>query len=516
MIAALRRRAGFIAICAALAASTAALAAEKPLSLHPDNPRYFLFRGKPTVLVGSTEHYGAVINRDFDYVRYLDALVASGLNVTRIFSGQYRERPGKFGILPSFGREFEIVENTLAPHVNAYVGPWARVPGTRAADGGGKFDLTQWNPEYFHRLTDFVAQASRRGIMVEISLFSPYYTNAVGNHLWDISPWNAANNVNAVGNIDGRDALTLTDPGIVASQEALVRKITSELRGFDNVYYAICNEPFLAGVPIDWQAHMARVIREADRAAGGDHLILQEFSDPASPALAAIVDPVYLKGSLDNGIDKRLPEISIAGFHNARADVVALSASLGIPVGQNESIAIYGDAGNRISAWRMLLAGGAFHHGTDYSFVRGHEDGSFVVPPGGAGSGGPALRRQLGYLLRFMEQLDFIQMKPASELFRGGLPENAFAYGLADPGKTYVAHFSHEQAGAATGEAKKIDIGEHRIALSLKLPSGHYLARWIDPRTGMDAKLETIRGGTAKIASPTYPEDIVLRIDRLD
>ncbi len=38
-----------------------------PLSLHPENPHYFLFRGKPTVLIGSTEHYGAVLNKDFDY-----------------------------------------------------------------------------------------------------------------------------------------------------------------------------------------------------------------------------------------------------------------------------------------------------------------------------------------------------------------------------------------------------------------------------------------------------------------
>lgn len=27
-----------------------------PISLHPDNPHYFLFRGKPTVLITSGEH----------------------------------------------------------------------------------------------------------------------------------------------------------------------------------------------------------------------------------------------------------------------------------------------------------------------------------------------------------------------------------------------------------------------------------------------------------------------------
>ena len=38
----------------------------EPLALHPDNPHYFLYRGKPAVLVTSGEHYGAVLNRDFD------------------------------------------------------------------------------------------------------------------------------------------------------------------------------------------------------------------------------------------------------------------------------------------------------------------------------------------------------------------------------------------------------------------------------------------------------------------
>lgn len=37
------------------------------LSLHPDNPHYFQFRGEPAVLITSGEHYGAVINLDFSF-----------------------------------------------------------------------------------------------------------------------------------------------------------------------------------------------------------------------------------------------------------------------------------------------------------------------------------------------------------------------------------------------------------------------------------------------------------------
>ena len=62
-----------------------------PISLHPANPHYFLLRGKPAVLITSGEHYGAVLNLDFDYGKYLDALAADGLNYTRTFSGAYVE-----------------------------------------------------------------------------------------------------------------------------------------------------------------------------------------------------------------------------------------------------------------------------------------------------------------------------------------------------------------------------------------------------------------------------------------
>src|SRR6516164_5879347 len=101
----------------ALLALLAPTESPRPLALHPDNPHYFLFRGKPTILVTSGEHYGAVLNADFDYVQYLDTLQASGLNLTRTFSGgTYVEPPGAF----------KIKDNTLAPANGRYLAPWAR------------------------------------------------------------------------------------------------------------------------------------------------------------------------------------------------------------------------------------------------------------------------------------------------------------------------------------------------------------------------------------------------------
>src|SRR3954453_18291348 len=123
------------------------LAVERPLGLHPDNPHYFLFRGRPAVLVTSGEHYGAVLNLDFDFAPYLDELHARGFNLTRTFSGTYREVPGSF----------RIRDNTLAPAPGRYLCPWAR------AGEGETFDLDRWDDAYFRRLKRFLAEAGRRG-----------------------------------------------------------------------------------------------------------------------------------------------------------------------------------------------------------------------------------------------------------------------------------------------------------------------------------------------------------------
>jgi len=59
------------------------------LRLHPENPRYFEWRGKPTVLITSADHYGTVLNADFDFVKYLATLEKDGLNLTRTFERRW-------------------------------------------------------------------------------------------------------------------------------------------------------------------------------------------------------------------------------------------------------------------------------------------------------------------------------------------------------------------------------------------------------------------------------------------
>ncbi len=137
----------------------------QPVGLLTQNPHYFRYQNKPLVLIGSGEHYGAVLNLDFAYKPYLNTLRADGLNTTRLFMGAYVEKLGDFG----------IQKNTLAPQAGRLVLPWTRSTEPGYALGGNKFDLSRWDDAYFARLRDFMAEARRQGIIVEITLFSSYY-----------------------------------------------------------------------------------------------------------------------------------------------------------------------------------------------------------------------------------------------------------------------------------------------------------------------------------------------------
>ena len=125
------RKTFLVALVAVCTSGVFAHAAVTPIKLHPKNPHYFEFRGKPTVLVSSAEHYGAVINLDFDFIKYLDSLAKDNLNLTRLWVGGNIED----------GKSFGISQNTLAPQGDRFLAPWAR--STTAGPKGyvKKFDL---------------------------------------------------------------------------------------------------------------------------------------------------------------------------------------------------------------------------------------------------------------------------------------------------------------------------------------------------------------------------------------
>jgi hypothetical protein len=476
-------------------------AASKPdqsVRLHPKNPHYFLFRGKAVAFITSGEHYGAVLNADFDFQRYLNAIKNDGLNFTRLFGGSYVEVPAK-----SFG----ILRNDLAPAPGRFIAPWARSESAGYSGGGNKFDLDRWNPEYFQRFHDFLAAASERGIVVEISLFSSHY----GETQWAYSPFHPGNNVNSIELADWKKLHTLDNSKILGYQERYARKLVHEANAFDNVIYEIQNEPWSdrpspAGVigPVNqllqppardnfpnaaefaddtslaWQAKVAEWIASEESSLPNKHLVAQNYTNFRLP------------------IRELVPGVSIVNFHYAYPEAVIWNYGLEKAISYDET-GFMGRDDNlyRRHGWNFMLSGGSIFDALDYSFSPGHEDGS-DNEPNGPGGGSTGLRRQLRVLSEFLQSFALEDLHPDFQTVRhasGTVPR-----ALANPGREYAIYFD------GNGPTKAL----------LDLPAGSYSAEWINVRTGAIDRSEKIesKGAVTQLESFEFTNGIALRLKR--
>jgi hypothetical protein len=475
------------------AALTQFAQSNQPIQLHPKNPHYFLFRGKAVALVTSGEHYGAVLNADVDNEKYLATLSADGLNYTRIFGGIYIEVPGK-----SFG----IQRNDLAPQPGRFVAPWVRSQTPGYAGGGNRFDLSKWNPEYFERYKNYLKEAARLGIVVEISLFSSHY----GQQQWDISPVNPDNNVNGTEAVDWRKAETLENGNILKFQEAYVRKLVHEANEFDNVVFEIQNEPWsdrpqmvdvvnpylqkpgrnqypnsieiADGLSMAWQARVAEWVTSEEATLPNKHLIAQNYSNFRFP------------------IRSLLPQASVVNFHYAYPEAVTENYGLDKAISYDET-GFLGreDDGYRRQAWNFMLSGGGAFDALDYSFSPGHEDG-LDNEPNGPGGGSAAFRKQLGILKNFLQSFDVVALKPDRQTVKHCA--GAYARVLSIPGREYAIYLD----------------GDGPTELTFDLPQGSYSAEWLNVKNGSLDGIEKFHhpGGIRTLPSPKFAGGIALRI----
>lgn len=481
---------GFLILCIGFAQGQN----EGPIRLHPANSHYFLYRGKAVALVSSAEHYGAVINGEFDYHKYLSALAAAGMNYTRLFGGSYVEAPGK-----SFG----IRRNDLAPEAGKFVAPWARSSEPGYAGGGNKLDLSQWNPEYFARLHDYLGEAARLGIIVEIGLFSSQY----GEMQWNLSPFKHENNVNSTDAIDYKKLNTLENGNILGFQEKYVRKLVREANAYPNVMFEIANEPWSdrpvltdvvnpylftgrdqypnsIDLPDDstmaWQARVVEWVTSEEAELPNKHMIAQDCCN------------------FRYAIRGVLAGVDVVNFHYAYPEAATLNYGLGKAVSYDETGFLgRSDEAYARQAWNFMLAGGGVFDSLDYSFSVGHEDGS-DAEPNGPGGGSRELRRRVKILSEFLQGLPLAEMRPDFDLVKhaGGVVTHAL--------------------GSEKGEYAAYLDGGGPTELVLRLPEGKYSIAWVDVATGERRDEETFghAGGDKRVKSPVFKNGIAMRISR--
>ncbi|MFH0758658.1 MAG: hypothetical protein V2B15_15320 [Bacteroidota bacterium] len=402
------------------------------VQLDPGNPRYLRYRGEPVVLITSGEHYGGVLNLDFDYKVYLETLGSEGFNYTRIFAGCYIEPVNNL---------FGIERNTLAPLPGRYIAPWVMEDG--------KYNLDKFNPAFFMRLKDFVLEAENQGVVVEVTLFTSIYAEG----MWSLCPFHADNNVNGVGEMDFHHVNTLYNGDLRKYQESYIRKIVSEVNGFDNIFFEVQNEPWADnpclegyvnqeddrvyrnpwqkkvevanGMSAEWQDWVASVISDEESGMAKSHLIARNISNFQYNV-------------------KLLPEnVSMVNFHYALPPAAQMNLGLGGVVGLDETgFMPHEDSLYINQAWRFILSGGGLYNNLDYSFTAGNERGNWPIPESNPGWGGSGYRKKLSILVETMKQVPFHEMTFSGDILdpsQAGMKQ----YGLQKEDATYLVFLEH-------------------------------------------------------------------------
>lgn len=464
----------------------------QPVSLLPGNPHYFLYKDKPLILITSAEHYGAVVNRKFDYNAYFDWLASYGLNYTRIYPGYLTEPPDKW-----------IKGNTLGLRSDEIILPWKRSNEPGYAMGGNKFDLDQWDEEYFQRLKDFIQAASKRDIIVEICFFNAQYSDC-----WPICPLYYKNNIQGTGNCNFNSAQTLDDMDLAKREADYVAHITREVNDFDNVILELCDEPTINGTSPEkagrWLDYLINTVVSTEKELPKKHLVAQQVEGD-------------LDGPCDFSADPRISIVTCqyaywsSGEQLGGLNGLKYKYNLNKPVELNETYYYpvwfkedsIGDS--RVEAWEFIVGGGgAFNH---LNGVYTNENPSGNTPDN------KKLCNSLKVLKDFMYSLEFTKMKPDKEFVRG-LPDEANYRGMSEEGKQYALYIHY---GRSTDfSAFIISPGNYRNEIMVRIPSGKYKAEWVDPSTG--EKVKTVlksKGEELKLTSPVFTEDIALKIKRI-
>lgn len=485
---------------------------EKTIKLHPENPKIFEYNSKPVMLFTATEHYGAVMNRPFDYLKYLRDMREKRINYTRLFL---------------LFRELQLPANpysTCKPESPDYIAPYKRTGPGKACDGELRYDLDQWNGEFFCRLHEFLSTAEKYGIIVEVTLFSNTYSPSV----WSCNPLHPANNLSGLKDIDIADYNTLRDPRRTAVMERYVEKIVSETNKYTNIMYEICNEPggdnpHLPDSPTceesnAWLGHMIKLVRSVESGMQNQHLITGEEAYTFSPAFATLTDE-----SFDN-ID-----FDVVTVHPTNSTVISgkwyllggfMSRELRLESyrdfcleGYKKKKPMCMDEDNAASAFKDEC-GWTIHRkrawttifcGAHYDFI------DFSILPyleTGTPNSQKHIRVWMRYLANYLDVVDLVNVKPAPGIIVE-TPPDVVGSVLSDRSGRHHIYLADAVEYDSPAYGRMIKDSE----LVLDLKAGEYRTDIYSPVTGMFSPACVLRlGNGARLPLPDFCHDTVVRL----
>jgi len=238
-----------------LAAATVAASSQGPSARDPDgirpspaHPFYWELNRRPTLLLGGSD--------DDNLFQWPDAALAEQLDTLRSVGGNY-------------------LRNTMSdrPDRGFEIYPFR-------ATSDGRFDLDEWNPEYWSRFERFLRWTADRGIVVQIEIWDRFdYSRS----FWTPHPFNPDNNVNYTFEASGLAPAYPKHPGanehpfffttpeqrhnrvVLPYQRRFVDRLLEATLPYGHVLYCIDNET--SGEEA-WGAYWAEYVKARARARG--------------------------------------------------------------------------------------------------------------------------------------------------------------------------------------------------------------------------------------------------------
>lgn len=238
------------------------VAADVGIQPWPENPWYWSYRGEPVLLLGGSDDDNLFQWPEDKLIAQLDRLANAGGNVIRNTMSDRKDKG--FEVYPFKQRD------------------------------DGKYDLNEWNDEYWTRFERMLKETAKRKIFVQIEVWDRFdYTDSGNNH-WQIHPYNPKNNVNFTYDESGfaerypdhpganKQPFFFTTPNqrnnkvVLKYQQRFVEKMLLHSLPYDHVLYCMDNE---TAAQEEWGRYWARYIKERARSEGRKVYVTEMWDD---------------------------------------------------------------------------------------------------------------------------------------------------------------------------------------------------------------------------------------------
>ncbi|MDD4226368.1 MAG: hypothetical protein WCY58_08870 [Mariniphaga sp.] len=436
--------------------------ADTPVQPWSENPWFWEYKGKPVLLLGASNDDNLFQWPAQTLVPHLDQMKQTGANYVRNTMSDRKDQG--FELYP-----FKMLEN-------------------------GKYDLNQWNEEYWSRFDFFLTETGKHDIIVQIEVWDRFDYSR--DH-WPGHPYHPWNNVNYTSGESKLDSLYPNHPSrneqpfffttprqqnnevVLKYQEKFVEKMLSYTLQYDHILYCMDNE---TSAEEEWAVYWAEFILTRAQEAGREIFVTEmwdnwdlttahhkrTFDHPERYAFCDVSQNNQKKG-----------QIHWDNFQWVRSYVAQQPRPLNTVKTYGADGGTHGSTKDGLERWWRHLLGGV-------------ASARFHRPPSGLGLSELSMN-SVKIAREIEKEVNFWELMPGNDLLSEREENEAFL--TAIPGETYVLFFS--------------DGGE--VGLNLCDTKARFKIKWFDVRKGkLAAEVELKGGEVVTLSAPGTLEWVAL------